>query len=40
MSQDQVDNMAKGMRKSCMSKVPVDLGKSKNIDKNYFIDIT
>ena len=39
MSQEQLDNMAKGMRKSCTSKVPVDLGKSKNLDKYYIIHI-
>lgn len=27
MSMDQVENMAKGMRKSCLSKVPIDARK-------------
>lgn len=29
MTMDQIENMAKGMRKSCLSKVPIDQRKQK-----------
>ncbi|XP_033210142.1 general odorant-binding protein 56d-like [Belonocnema kinseyi] len=38
MSQDQVDNMAKGMRKSCTSKVPVDLALVEGVVRGEFPD--
>ncbi|XP_043470322.1 uncharacterized protein LOC122503727 [Leptopilina heterotoma] len=38
MTMDQVENMAKGMRKSCLSKVPIDTQVALNVRKGEFPD--